>query len=207
MDHLLTGDVTIDGNLTVTGNLKPLRDRDGLLIQETLVAYPLDLTSGRVHDAPQTLIGTAGSDDLGLSGTTYGTDSVYVTTDDVKNTTTDRKARFQFTLPPEYEAGETVKIRISAGMLTTAASASAAVDLEVRKVAGDRTVGGDICATAAQSINSLTMADKDFTITATTLNPGDQLDIRVSIAIVDSATATAVIGTIGEIAPLLDIRG
>lgn len=202
-----SGDARIVGNLFVGGDITPLRERADILAQEPETPYAIDLTNGRVHDAPQTLIGTAGNDDLGLSGTTFGTDSVYVTTGDVKNTTTDRKARYQYTLPPEYEAGETMKLRITAGMLTTVASASADLDVEVYSKDGDRTVTGDLCATAAQSINSLTAADKDFTITATSLVPGMELDIRVSIAIVDSATATAVIGTIISMKPLLDIRG
>jgi hypothetical protein len=206
-DFLINGDARVSGSLTVSGDVKPLRARASILTQEPLKAYPLDLTLGRVHDAPQTLIGTPGNDDLGLDGTTFGTDSVFVTTGDVKGVTTTRRARYQFTLPPEYEEAEDVKIRVSAGMKTTVSDTTATVDIEVHKVAGDRTVGTDLCATAAQSINSLTMADKDFTITAATLSPGDQLDIRVTIAVTDGSAGTAVIGTIGELSPLLDIRG
>ena len=67
-------------------------------------------------------------------------------------------------------------------------------------------IATNLPATAATTINSLTFANKDFTITSSSLAAGDILDVRIAIAITDSATGTAVIGEIGAIEFLLDIR-
>lgn len=149
------------------------------------------------------------TDDLRLVGGTFATGVPSIQTGDLKNAgATTRYARVQVQLPPEYVAGETVSIKVNAGMVTTVASASATIDFEVYK--SDRGIlisGSDLCATAAQSINSTTFADLTFNITATSLSPGDILDIKMAIAVNDSATVTSVIGCAGSVELLLDIKG
>lgn len=170
--------------------------------------YPIPLTDFRVWDALATLLpGTAGTDDLGLIGGTFGSASPSLRTSDLKNTTGTQFARVLFTLPPEYQAGRDVTIRLKAGMATTVASSAATCDVQVFESNKASGVGSDLCTTAAQTCNSLTAADKDFVITSTGLAPGDVLDIRIALAVTDSATATAVIGTIHNVDVLLDIRG
>lgn len=210
----LNDDLKVVGNLTVTGALTLIgalsaRPRSEL-VQENLAEYPIPLTHFRVWDALGTpLGGTPAADDLGIAGNVYGTDSPYITTGDVKAAgAITRRARVQFQLPPEYVAGETVSIRVSAGMLTTVADVSATVDVEAFVNGRDRTIdGADLVTTAAQSINSLTMADKTFVVTPTTLVPGDELDIRLTIATNDAATVGVVAGTVGAFEMLLDIKG
>ena len=68
-------------------------------------------------------------------------------------------------------------------------------------------MGSDLCATAAQSINSLTQATLAFDVTATSLSAGDLLDCRVAVAITDSATGTAVLGKVSRLSILADIKG
>jgi hypothetical protein len=140
---------------------------------------------------------------------TFGTAPPYIGTGDVKNTTITRYARVAFCLPPEYVAGQSVRLTLHAGMITTVSSGVATVDVEAYKMAQDGTtgMGSDLCSTAATSIKSLTFGDKDFDITATSLAAGDWLDIRVTVNIVDSATATAVIGAILAAEMKLDIKG
>lgn len=175
--------------------------------QEAGKVFVVPLTALRVHDAFQTnLPGTAASDDLGLIGTAFGTSSPVVQTSDAKATTVTQYARFMFALPECYDDSETVTLRIFAGMDTTVSDGTATVDAVVYKVDGEGGIGSDLCATAATTINSLTNAAKDFTITASSLVRGDILDCRVAIAITDTATATAVLGEIGYIAFLLDIK-
>lgn len=179
------------------------------LDQDVNAKYIIPLTSLRVWDNLAALLpNPSASDDLGFPATvTFGTISPYIETRDLKTLSTSLYARGTFTLPPEYDSGETVIVRIRAGALTTVASTTLNVDLELYEVDRDGGVGTDICATAAQSINNLTLADKDFTITATNLARGDQLDFRITVTVVDSATATVVKAKITEIAFLLDIRG
>lgn len=163
----------------------------------------------RIHDAFQTALGTsASSDDLGMIIGTFGTDAVVVQSSDSKATTTTQRARFAFTLPHCYASGEAVSVVGLAGMKTTVSDTTATIDFEVyKKDTATALVGSDICATSATSINSLTAAAKTFTITPTGLVAGDELDIRVTIAITDGATATAVIGRIMQLYVNCDIRG
>ena len=202
-------DVRCNGGLVVVGTISPPRARSELA-QTALAEYPIPLTAFRVWDALQTnLPGTAAADDLAISGGTWATHSLYLTAGDLKAAgATTRRARCVFALPPEYDAGETVNIRISAGMGTTIADTSCTVDVEIYVNGRDGTIdGSDLVTTAATTMNSTTFANRDFVVTATALLPGDELDIRVSITCTDGATATVVEPKLGAIEMLLDIRG
>lgn len=199
--------VTFQGNVTFTGSVVTKWDR-AQLKQDDLAVFQIPLTDFRVHDAFQTnLPGTAASDDLALIGTAFGTSSPTIQTSDLKNTTDTQRARCVVRIPESYVTGETVKIRVFAGMNTTVASASATVDVEAYEVDGTGGISSDLCTTSATSINNLTNSAKDFEITSSSLAAGDLLDVRISIAISDSATGTAVIGEIGYVALLADIKG
>jgi len=203
------GDVLVLGNLQYTGSLLPGVARSGLT-QDTSQSYWLPWDGFRVWDAVATnLPATPASDDLGLIGGTWGTGVPSIQTGDLKAAgSTTRYARCQFQLPPEYVTGTGLVLRLHAGMITTIAGTAATVDVEVYKSGKEFLVSGsDLCATAATSITSTTLADKDFAITGTGLVAGDQLDIRIAILVNDAATGTAVIGCIGSAEMLLTIRG
>lgn len=202
----MPNNLDIQGNLTVRGTL-PTTPRSSLQ-QEDLAEYPIPLERFRVWDAYGTLLGSAGTDDLGIAGGTFGANAPYLTAGDCKNTTATRYGRVTAEIPPEYVAGQTVKVRVSGGMLTTVASSAATVDVEVYLSGRDSTIdGSDLVTTAAQSINSLTFADKDFDLDPSSLNPGDTLDIRLTLACTDSATGTAVTPAVGAVELLCDIKG
>lgn len=194
----------IDANMiSVSANFP-----NAVMEQRELTAFPIPLTSLKVWDAFHTnLPGTPANDDLGLITGTFGTDSNSVQTSDLKNTTTTQYAGFEFVVPENYETGQTIELNISAGQLTTLASVSATLDVEAYKPDGIGGVGSDLCQTAAQSIKSLTMADKVFVLDGSGLYPGDRIEGRIAIAINDSATETAVDGIIGNIELLADCRG
>ncbi len=179
------------------------------MAQVELAQFVQKLTDLRIWDAFQTTLpGTSSSDDLGLYGGTFGSASPEVKTADLKAAgATNVRARLVITLPANYDPGHTVTLRLFAGMETTISDGSATIDVEAYLCGGDGSVGSDLCATAAQSINSLTEANKDFTITPTGLVAGDQLDVRITIAVNDAGTGTAVIATLGKIALLCDTRG
>lgn len=178
------------------------------LAQRANAIVGVPITAWRVHDALGTVIATPASDDLGITTGTFGTNVPYVSTGDLKNAgATTRYARCLVALPPDYEDAETVTLRAYAGMVTTVASSSATLDFEVWRLDKDGTLGAaDLCSTSATSINSTTADDKDFTITASTLTKGDILDIRMAIAVNDSATVTAVIGALWQLELLADLR-
>jgi hypothetical protein len=202
-------DVRISGTLAIKETGVSAQTRASILKQDALAIFPVRLTGLRVWDAIHTnLPGTAAADDLALIGTTFGTTAPVVTAGDCKALgATSRYARFMVELPECYEAGETVTLSLSAGMVTTVASSSCTVDVECYKIDKITGIGSDLCATSATTINSLVFSAKAFTITPSGLTAGDVLDVRLTIACNDAATGTAVTPTIAGIDLLCDIKG
>lgn len=202
-------DVRITGALTIKNTGVAAQTRATVLQQDANAIFPINLTTLRVWDAYQTnLSGTAATDDLALVGGTFATAPPVISAGDLKAAgATTRYARFQMSLPECYDAGETVTLRISAGMVTTIADTSCTVDVQCYKIDKITGIGSDLCATAATTMNSLTFANKDFTITASGLSAGDVFDVRIAVACTDAATGTAVTPTIASIDLLCDIKG
>ena len=97
----IDGDLNVSGNVTVGGSVLPGITRANM-IQEDFAAYAVRFTDLRVWDAYQTAIGTAGSDDLGLStGGTWGINAPYISAGDLKaaGATTRRAHGFAVVLP------------------------------------------------------------------------------------------------------------
>lgn len=201
--------VRISESLTISETGISAQTRATILKQEANAVFPVAFTDLRVWDAYHTnLPGTAATDDLALVGGTFGTAPPLVQAGDLKAAgATTRYARFEVIVPECYDAGETFSLRLSAGMKTTIASTSCTVDVEAYRLDKISGISADLCATAAASINSLTFANKTFSITPATLVPGDVLDVRIAIACNDAATATAVTPTIAAIDVLCDIKG
>lgn len=216
MANNFEGDVTVQGDLRVNGTIR-LSD-NGLtgvdrvdLTQENLTPFDLPPETWRIYDNMDALLPdppTTG-DDIGIVSGTFGSATPSLQTRDVKAVgAAPHYARRMVQLPHNYVAGETVTLRLHAGMVTTVADVSATVDVEAYKSNNEGAVSGsDLCATAATTINSLTAADKDFTITPTALSPGDWLDVRIAIHVNDAATGTAVKGMIGRVQLLCDTKG
>jgi hypothetical protein len=140
------------------------------------------------------ITGTPGTNAPTLQGVDFG------------GTTSDECCAFLFALPPDYIAGETVTVRAHAGMLTTISDGTATLDCICYSDDGDGTVSADICATVATDINSLTLADIDFTITPTGLTPGALLQIKLAFAGSDTTNAGAMIPTITKVSVLCDTK-
>lgn len=201
--------VRITDTLEIKNTGLSQQTRATILTQDANVIFPIPLTLLRVWDAYQTnLPGTAAADDLALVGGTFGTAPPTVTAGDLKSAgATTRYARFQMQLPECYDAGNTVTLTLSAGMATTVADTSCTLDVECYKLDKITGIGSDLCATAAQDINSLTFADRSFTITPSGLVAGDVFDVRIAIACTDAATGTAVTPTIASLDLVCDIKG
>lgn len=174
--------------------------------EDTPIAIPVE--DWKVHDDLTSFLPTtAASDDLGRILGTFGTSSPVLQTSDAKATTVTQYGRIRYVLTDDYDINESISLQVRAGMDTTISDGTATIDVECYVDDGDGSVGSDICATAAQSINSLTKANLEFILTPTSLTIGDILDIRITIAITDSATGTAVIGEVSQIQMLRDVRG
>lgn len=206
--NTIDSNTTIIGTLDVTGGLTRNEPRSNLT-QEDLSKYPLPVQLWYTWDAPNTGLPTAAAnDDLGIPSGTFGTDVFGVEAGDLKAAgATTRYAGFTATLPHEYVAGQSISIRLHAGMKTTVADNTATIDLEAHSYSTDYGLSADICTTAAASINSLTFADVDFSITPTGLTPGDMIQCRVAIAVNDAATGTAVDAAIQSAWLLADSKG
>ena len=201
------GSIFVPGDITLSGAIVPGIARSSL-VQDDLQNYVIPFRDWRIADNLSSVLpATAASDDLGMDGETFGTETPFLVTSDAKATTVTQYGRFQFALPPEYVSGQSVRIQVKAGMKTTISDGTATVDFQVYESDDDGGVGADLCATAAQSINSLTQATLNFDVTATSLAAGDLLDCRMTVAITDSATSTAVLGKVSRCSVLADIKG
>ncbi len=152
------------------------------------------------------LWGTADSLDY-ISGT-HGTNAPALVTPDFGGNggVTTYYARAEIPLPWDYVAASTVKIRVHAGMLTTVSNSTCTLDMAVYKSDEDSTSTGDLNTLGVQNMNSLTFADFDFTITATSLSPGDMLDVLLSVGANDDTDAGVMKGCIGAVKLLCDVR-
>lgn len=205
------GPVRMNDTVTISkgwGNVSPNIPRSSLL-QDDLAVYTIPMTEFRVWDAFETnLPGTSATDDLALIGGTFATASPTIQTSDLKTAgATTRYARALLRIPAEYVDAETVTLRFHAGMKTTISDGTATLDVQAFKVDEEEGISADLVATGATTINSLTMADKNFSITATALTAGDLLDVRIAVAVNDTATGNAVIAIIGSVKLLCDVKG
>lgn len=210
MANQIDGDFYISGNLSVAGSVSGQVPRSTLNI-ETNSILGVPLADFRVWDsATQTVLPSAGSsDDLGLVAGAFGTALPTIRTQDMNTAgAVTQYARVQLVVPYEYVSGNSLYLRAYAGMITSVASVSATLDFEVYRAAKSSTLvsGSDICATAAQSINSLTFAALSFTLTPTAAVPGDLLDVRMTIA-ANSATASSHFAAVSAVELLLTTRG
>lgn len=204
------GDVIVAGDIRLNGSLTPPVAKANILALAEMQPFPIPLTDFRVWDALQTLLpGTPSSDDLGLVGGTFGSATPSIRTEDLKAAgATNKRARFLVQLPWEYVSGQSVSLRFMAGMITTVAGTSATLDCEAFKLQDDpdNAIGSDLVTTSATSMNSLAFANVDFVVSPSGLSPGDILDVRVTMAINDGASGTAVIGGISSVKLVCDVR-
>jgi len=206
----MANQTNLPGDLVVPGEISPALNKADVLAIAELQQFPIPLTDFRVWDDMAALLPSAGAtDDLGMIEGTFGSATPSLRTEDLKAAgATNNRARVLVQLPWEYVAAQTVTLRFKAGMITTAADTSATLDCEVYKLQDDPddAIGSDLVTTAATSIDSTTFADIDFTVTVTNLSPGDILDVRITTAVNDAATGTAVIAGITSAKLLCDVR-
>lgn len=206
----LPGDLIVAGDIRLNGTLSPAVAKANILALAELQSFPVPLTDFRVWDALQTLLpGTPSADDLGLVGGTFGTATPSLRSEDLKAAgATDKRARVLIQLPWEYVAGQKIRLRCKAGMITTVADVSATLDVEAYKLQSDPddAIGSDLVSTTAATMNSTTFSDIDFVISPSGLSPGDILDVRITAAVNDGATGTAVIAGITSVKLLCDVR-
>jgi len=197
------GDLRVTGNLYILGSLPAITR--GNLTQENSTLFPVELTSLRIFDAFQTPLGTAGSDDLGITSGAYATGTPYITAGSLGSVgATTRYARFLFQVPYNYVSEQPAEFTLLCGITGTApvaASVSCTVDLQAFKVGVNTLVtGSDLISSSATDMNFTAFDDVSLSLTATNLVAGDWLDCRLAIACNDSGhTASDVVPAIQKI--------
>lgn len=175
--------------------------------QRVLAEYRVPINAFRVWDAISTNpVTAAANDDLGLVQGTWGSAVNKITAGDCKAASVTRRIYFSVPVPPNYDDGQTIQLRFRAKMETTLSDGTCTIDAEAY-IANDGTLTSDLVTTAAQSMNSLTVANYNFTLASGSIDPGDLIEVRLTIACVDTATATAVTPAVYEVALLCDTRG
>ena len=177
------------------------------LTQDDLASYPIPLSAFRKKARLDVSLDSSPSaPDLGTIDNTFGTAAPTLETESQQTNGGEaiHNARFQFPVPIEYVNGQTVTIRVNAGMRGGTADTHANLDVVCVRTAAANT---DICATAAQSINNTTAANKDFTITPTNVVSGDILDVVISTLIEDMSSSSGIYGQIKSVEVLLDVKG
>lgn len=185
--------VPVDGSSIETSG-DALRVKAGGITRAMLTENALD-----IHEIPLSHFLGADGAPLAVSETAgdfflnIGTNQMLIDGEATIDETEVSVGWFTFTLPPNYVAAGDVKVRLVAGLIDAGVNeiGTCTIDLEVYKQADAGTVGSDLCATAAQPIQSagaaIAPAAIDFTVTATGLVAGDQFIVKVTSSVVETA--------------------
>lgn len=203
-----SGEITIGESSVTNSSIATNADIARSKLAQDVKTYTVPLTSCCVWDAMATnLPDTAASDDMALITGTPGTDVPTLQGVDFGGTSTDEKCAFEFVLPAEYDAANTITLRIRAAMLTTVSDGTATIDANCYTSNRDGVASADLVTTAAQSMKTLTPANYDFTVTPTGRAAGDRLVFVLAFGGSDTGDAGVMISEISEIELLLDVRG
>jgi len=181
------------------------------LVQDDAKEYNIDILSECRKADSSALPTSPDGTNLGIIGGTFGTNSPILEGTDSDGSgaaTQSELTRLFFTLPAEYQAGQTITVRIHS-RVDVVRHTAATVDVICYLADKEAGIGSDLCTTGAISNNSASWADQDFTIDPTGLVAGDILDIEVIGATDDTNAGTGSAGhvEIGAIQVLLDVKG
>jgi hypothetical protein len=197
----VSGDATLaaGGALTIAADSV----ERSMMAQEALELYSIPLYTLRAADGDALAIAEPASQ-AGDHYLVYSSGSWVLRGISPNSTTETDKSLFTFSLPPEYDDGQTITVRIGAKF--TADGDAKTIDLEAFKVTAlTGAVGSDICATEAITLTG-TAAACDFTVTPTGLTGGDILSFIITTVFQD-ADGTTGEAEIGSVAVMLDITG
>lgn len=129
---------------------------------------------------------------------TFGTSS-YLAGHAAQNNTKTDDAILEFVLPPSYVAGTNLTLTVNGRYVVSAGTTiTATVDADARVMTDSGGYGSDLNATAAIALTT-TAGNKAFTITGTTLNPGDRIQIKITTSVQEAGntgTATAQVNSV-----------
>lgn len=198
---VLTATPTAGGADIIQDNTKRIADALNI---DGARDYMIALESGRNASDGLPLDATGSTTDFALTPTDWVTgigSDLSMNIVGPSTSTTDTKtavAMYTHRLPEGYTPGENITLTINANFEAVAPPTSATIDADVVLIADDFSAPANINATAGQAI-SASATDYTFTITGTTLNPGDLIRIMVSGEVNCSGTGTSVFFNINSI--------
>jgi len=156
--------------------------------------------NGTVMDA------TGGAGLFSIANGGYGAGTLVLNSEGANGNTKTDTLCFEFALPPEYDDGETVTIKVHAKYSGAGTVGTKTLDLEAYELDAEGATAGDICGTAIQTLTT-SFASYSFTITPAGLAAGDKILVFVQAVIQESISGGALTVTIGDIRATLDIKG
>ncbi|MEM8493765.1 MAG: capsid cement protein [Planctomycetota bacterium] len=174
------------------------------LTQDALAKYAIPLEDCAQPTAPYNALPPTPTTSLwGYVAGTHGTSAPALRTADFGGTSSAAALRVTWTVPPEYDPGESLTFQVNAEFLTVP-DANDTIDIVAVRRADPST---DLYAGSAQQVGD-TAANELFVLDATNVVVGDVIDIVLTANFSDSGNAAAdITGQINEIAMLADIKG
>lgn len=144
-----------------------------------MFAMPLPML-GWKNAAGTNLAAAASAGEFGMT-ITLGTGSYLIGEAANTNTKTD-DAIAEFVLPPTYIAGQNLTVTVNAQIAGAGTPGTKTVQIKAYRVASNGTQGSNIGPGSASAITA-GGADVPFTITGTTLNPGDRVMLELEVVL------------------------
>jgi len=150
------------------------------------------------------LSATAGSGNFAIKVGGWGTGTIKLETEGANNNTKTDTCFFEFVLPPEYVAGGTVKLRLTAKE-SDEAEVSTTLSGQVYESDGEGGVGSNIIGSWDATDVTTTWTTFTAPITSTDLAPGDRLEVYIRLVVDDTGGGSGGQAEIGKVELLCDL--
>lgn len=174
------------------GDVVDLLNMGCVPIDSSLNAINIPLWNGRNSDG-SVLAAAAAAGKFGQT-VTPGTALTLVGEAGQNNTKTST-ALWIVPLPQDYTAGANLTVGVDTVIAGTGTAGTKTVDVRAFRIDGQGATGADICATAAQNM-ATSRATQSFTITGTTLSPGDLLMVEVATVLQETGNSNTITATV-----------
>jgi len=179
------------------------------LVQDDAAVYRIPLQNCRSNTG--LVLDASGGDTLfSIVNGGFGTGTLTLKGEEAVSETETTTLCFEFALPPEYVASETVTVAVECKVDDSGAgnAATETIEIEAYELGDDGTVGVNLASGGAQDMSggSDAFATYTSTITDADLAAGDKLLVFVQ-TVIEEDNGTAVYAVIGNIEVRLDVKG
>ncbi len=179
------------------------------LLQDDVAVYRIPLQTCRSNTG-LVLNATGGDTLFSITNGGFGVGTLVLTGEDCDNETETTTLCFEYPIPIEYVASETITVAVEVKADDSGAAnlTTETIEVEAYELADAGTVGANLAGGGAQDLSggSDAFATYTSTITDAGLVAGDKLLIYVQIVLVENA-ATGISAIIGNIEVQLDVKG